>query len=685
MPRLPFCALLCLLSATMTPTHADEGMWTFDNPPVQALAEHYQFHVTPGWLEHLRLAAVNFSGASSSFVSAQGLLLTNHHVGFSCIEKLSKAGRDLVMNGFLARGRDQELPCPDTELKVLMSSADVSAAVFAAVKPEAAAETANTQRKTAIAAIEQACAAESKLRCEVVSLYHGSVYHLYRYQVWNDVRLVFAPEKQIAFFGGDPDNFVFPRFDLDMTIFRAYENGQPVKPASHLRWSREGVRENDLVFAAGHPYSTDRLDTVAQLESQRDLHFPLHIASAQRQRVLLTAFSARSQESARRAEHNLFGVENWLKAMLGEYKALRDDSLIRKKVADETALRKRYDELAQSGQDDPWRQVAAATHSLDARARELWAVGYGRRTLFALAGQIVELAHERRLPEGERLADYREAAIASLLPRLKSTAPIYQDLEIVRLAGQWEEAAELLGRDHPFVKRVLGGETPLAAATQLIEASGLDKAEQRVRLIEGGLAAVEATTDPLIVLARDIYPLRRALGKYAEVEVETPIKRAAEAIARARFRIHGDRLPPDATATLRLTYGRVAGYDADGILTPWKTNFLGLHARAAAFDQRPPFDLPPRWTELKERLDLATPLNFVTTLDIIGGNSGSPVVNRQGEWVGVIFDGNLEGLGNRFVYTDAKARALAVDARAIMEALVKVYGADDLARELRGE
>lgn len=683
MPRLPFCALLCLLSSATT--HADEGMWTFDHPPVQALAERYQFHVSPGWLEHLRLAAVNFGGASSSFVSAQGLLLTNHHVGFSCIEKLSKAGGDLVMNGFLARGRDQELPCPDTELKVLRSSADVSAKVFAAVRPEAAAEIANTQRKTAIAAIEQACAAETKLRCEVVSLYHGSIYQLYRYQVWHDVRLVFAPEKQIAFFGGDSDNFVFPRFDLDMAIFRAYENGRPVTPPSYLRWSREGVREHEPVFAAGYPRSTDRLDTVAQLESQRDLHYPLRIASARRQRALLTAFSARSPESARRAENNLFGVENWLKAMLGEYQALRDGELMRKKVAEEAALRKQYGELARSGDDDPWRRVAAATRSLDARARELWAVGYGRRSLFSLAGQIVELANERGLPEGERLEDYREAAIAGLLPRLKSTAPIYQDLEIARLAGQWEEAAELLGRAHPYVQRVLGGATPLAAATKLIEASGLDQAEQRVRLIEGGLAAVQASTDPLIALARDIYPLRRALGKYAEVEVDTPLKRAAEAIGRARFRIHGDRLPPDATATLRFTYGSVAGYDADGILTPWKTNFLGLQARAAAFDQRPPFDLPPRWTQRQERLDPAMPFNFVATLDIIGGNSGSPVVNRQGEWVGVIFDGNLEGLGNRFAYTDAKARALAVDGRAIMESLVKVYGADDLARELRGE
>ncbi|MBI3523808.1 MAG: S46 family peptidase [Betaproteobacteria bacterium] len=685
MPRLPLYALLCLLLATMTPAHADEGMWTFENPPAQALAERYRFSVTPAWLEHLRLAAVNFSGASASFVSPQGLLLTNHHVGFACIEKLSKAGSDFVMNGFLARSREQELPCPDTEIKVLQSSEDVSAKVFAAVQPTASDEVANTQRKTAIAGIEQACAKTSKLRCEVVSLYHGALYHLYRYKVWHDVRLVFAPEKQIAFFGGDPDNFVFPRYDLDFAIFRAYQNGQPVKPASYLHWSREGIQEHELVFAAGHPYSTDRLDTVIQLESLRDLHYPLRIASAQRQRAVLTAFAARSPESARRAENNLFGVENRIKALQGEYKALNDGKLMRKKTEEETALRKSYRELAQAGDGDPWRQIAVATSQLDARARELWAVTYGRHTLFSLAGQIVELAHERLLPEGERLEDYREAAIASLLPRLKSNAPIYKDLEIARLAGQWQEAADLLGRDHPFVRRVLGDATPLAAATALIEASKIDRAEQRVRLIEGGVAAVEASTDPLIVLARDIYPMRRALQKFAEIEGETPIKRAAEIIGRARYRAYGDRLAPDATATLRLTFGSVSGYDADGILTPWKTNFLGLQARAAAFDERPPFDLPPRWTQGLRRLAPATPLDFVSTLDIIGGNSGSPVVNRQGEWVGLIFDQNLEGLGNRFVYSDVKARAVAVDARAIMEALVKVYGADDLARELRGE
>jgi len=672
-------ALLPLFSLSAV---ADDGLWTFDAPPLAALETRHQFKPAASWLEHLRLAAVRFGGGSASFVSPRGLVLTNHHVGNSCIRKLSSEKRDLIKTGFHARNETEELPCPDTELRVLHSMSEVSREVLASQKPGMSGDDANKARKTAIAELERRCMDQSRLRCEVISLYHGAAYHLYRSYVWKDVRLVFAPEKEIAFFGGDPDNFVFPRFDLDLALFRVYENGKPVSPPKFLKTATTGVQESDLVFAAGHPHTTDRLFTVAELEAQRDLDYPLHIASAKRQRAMLLAFGAASPEAARRAEQVLFGTENWLKAMLGEYKTLRDPSFFAAKREEERRFRQEARKTDASA--DPWTRIAAITAKRAAKAREIWAVDYGYRTLLRSAGEIVEIAYETDLPEGERLSEYRGAELPRLKQRLEADYPIHQDLETARLAEYWTEAQELLGSEHAFVKTVLNGRTPAAAAQVRVAASQLDSAAERRRLLAGGIKAVEASRDPLIVLAREIYPLRRALARFAEVEVETPAKQAAEELGRLRFAVFGKDVPPDATGTLRLSFGVVKGYDADGVLTPWKTNFGGLFARHDAFDGKPPFSLPQSWNDARGKLNPATPFNFVSTIDIIGGNSGSPVVNRAGELVGLIFDGNLESLGNRFGYTETSARSLAVDARAILEALETVYGAKALAAEMRG-
>lgn len=661
---------------------ADDGLWLFDAPPLARLEARHQFKPTPAWLDQLRLAAVSFGGGSASFVSPRGLVLTNHHVGNSCIRKLSSEKRDLIQAGFHARTEAEELPCPDTELRVLHSTSNVTREVLAGLKPGMSADEANKARKTAIADLERRCGDQSRLRCEVITLYHGAAYHLYRSHVWKDVRLVFAPEKEIAFFGGDPDNFVFPRFDLDLAFFRVYEHGKPIQSPKFLNLALTGAREGDLVFAAGHPHSTDRLFTVAELEAQRDLDYPLRIASAKRQRAMLLAFGAVTGEASRRAEQVLFGTENWLKAMLGEFKTLRDPNFLSAKREEEKRFRdeaRRVDPRA-----DPWTRIAAITAKRRAKAAESWAVDYGYRTLFRAAGEIVEIAYESALPEGERLSEYRGAELPRLKQRLEADYPIYKDLETARLAEYWTEARELLGAGHPFVKAALLGRSPLEAAQLRVEPSRLDASAERKRLLAGGIRAVEASTDPLIVLAREIYPLRRALARYAEIEVETPAKQAAEELGRLRFTVFGQDVPPDATGTLRLSFGTVKGYDAEGVLTPWKTNFGGLFARHDAFDGLPPFSLPARWLEARGKLKAQTPFNFVTTVDIIGGNSGSPVVNRKGELVGLIFDGNLESLGNRFGYTETAARSLAVDTRAILEALETVYGASALVKEMRG-
>lgn len=677
--RLALSAALAL--ACGRPAWADEGMWTLDSPPIEQIRQRYGVALTPDLLNHLRQSAVNF-GASGSFVSARGLMLTNHHVAASCIDKLSSAGRDLTRHGHLARTPAEELRCPGGTARVLMAIEDVSSTVQQAAAAGATDEQKNARRKAAIAELEAKCRAGSGLTCEVVSLYSGSLYHLYRFKEWDDVRLVFAPEAQAANFGGDADNFVYPRFAFDFALMRVYEGGKPVQSTQHLALASRPLAEGDPVFVVGHPGRTFRLRTLAQLKSQRDIALPLQLASAKAQQDLLHAYSARSPEAARQAQDVLFGVENWLKGTRGAHAALSTPAVMERKSAEEAEFRAGYARLGLGG--DPWAQVEAAVDRYNARAKELWAVGYGRRTLFEHAGHLVELSHERLLPESQRLRAYRDAEVPDIERGLKAEVPIYKDLEIARLAGQFQEAQQLLGAGHPFVQAVLGGASPQASAEALVRGSGLDQARERAALLTGGVAAIEASQDPLIRLARAVYPMRRELAKFEEEQIDTPIAQAAQSLGQARFAIHGKAVPPDATATLRLAYGRVAGYESHGIRMPWKTTFGGLYARADGFDNKPPFDLAPKVQQARARVDSRMPLNFVTTADITGGNSGSPVVNQRGEWVGLIFDGNLDSLGGRYAYTDAQARAVAVDARAILHALDHIYGAGKLAQELRG-
>jgi hypothetical protein len=672
-----------LLAITSLAAHADDGMWTFDNPPVDQVQQRYGVTLTPGLLKHLQHAAVNY-GASGSFVSANGLMLTNHHVALGCIEQLSSASRDLVARGFVANHAAQELRCPGGTAKVLHSTEDVTAAVRQAMSTGQDDEQRNALRKQAIADIEKRCG-DAKLgrRCEVVSLYSGSLFHLYRFKEWDDVRLVFAPEFQAAFYGGDPDNFVYPRFALDFALMRVYENGRPVRPPQFLKLADKPLAEGDPVFVIGHPGRTDRLQTLAQLQNHRDVLLPLHMASAEAQQKLLHAYSQRSPEAARQAVDRLFGTENWLKSMRGELSALKEPEVMAAKQADEARFRSAY--AGQGLKDDPWADVEAAVARHAAKAKELWAVGYGYKTILTHAGHLVELAYERGLPESQRLADYSDAALPDVERKLKAGAPLYKDLEIARLAGQFSEAQALLGPDHRFVKAVLGSDTPEAAAERWVRGSRLDDVAVRKALLEGAVKAIEASDDPLIRLAREIYPLHREIARFKEEKIDTPIEHAADRLGRARFAIYGRDLPPDATATLRLSYGKVAGYESHGQATPWKTTFGGLLARADSFDGKQPFDLPPSMQKARSRIDNRRPLNFVTTADIIGGNSGSPTVNRRGELVGLMFDSNLEALGGRFIYTDKQARSIAVHADAIVYALEQVYGAAGLARELQGK
>ena len=677
-----------VLAAAAAPRALDEGMWTFDDPPLDALEERYGFRPSPEWLEHLRLASVRLNdGGSGSFVSPDGLVLTNHHVGHEAISELSTPERDLVSDGFLARTRAEELACPDLEMNVLVGIEDVTARVHGAVAEGASEAEARTQREAEIARIEKESMDATGLRSDVIELYRGGRYALYRFKKYTEIKLVFAPEAQAAFFGGDPDNFTFPRYCLDMCLFRAYENGQPASTPHHLRWSTEGPEEGELVFVSGNPGSTGRLSTVAQLEYLRDHYYPLVLRSFVARREALLAYGAQGEEQTRQAAGELFSIDNSIKALGGYHQSLLDEQAMARKIADEAALRARV-----AGDPDLAREVGSAWDDVarvqeEARTRgaaEFLSNVRGSR-LFTIARHVVRLVDELQKPNDQRLPEYRDSALPSLELELYSDAPIYPALEEVALTTWLELTERELGAEHALVQAIASASGPSEASAARAEGSRLLDPAHRRALVEGGPQAVQQSDDPLIRLARALDPLSRELRRWREDEVRSVEERAGARIARARFALLGSSVYPDATFTLRLSFGTVRGFEVAGWNVPWKTTFHGLLERAASFDGEMPYTLPPAFAAATERLDRDTPLNFVCTADIIGGNSGSPIVDRDANLVGLVFDGNIQSLGNRFVYDETVARTVAVHSAGMLEALRNVYGAENLVTEVLGE
>ncbi|HUE85844.1 MAG TPA: S46 family peptidase [Vicinamibacterales bacterium] len=687
MKRLLLSAVFLYICAGI---HADEGMWTFDHVPRAEIAKRYGVQITDQWLNRLQRSVVRLeTGCTASFVSPDGLVLTNHHCISTCLADNSTAERDLVANGHIAERREDEMRCQGAQASVLVSTENLTDRVTKAIAGIPAAEVA-TARNKVVTTLESECEeaatkSGSPLACETVTLYQGGQYWLYKYKRYDDVRLAFAPEHAIAAFGGDPDNFQFPRWCLDMALLRVYENGKPASTPTHLTFDWDGAEDKEPVFVAGHPGTTERLLTVEQLKTQRNVVLPFWLLRFSELRGRLAQYSKTSDEAERTALDYLGAIENAHKVRRMQLFALLDDRMMEQKIEAERKLRERVaaDPALKAAGGDPFDIIARA----EQRYREIlipytWLEGGAgfNSDLFSYARQLVRAAEERTKPNASRLREYTDSSLAQLRPALEAKTPVYPDLEKVRLSYSLERMREYLGPDHPVIKAVLGTRSPDQRAEELVSGSTLADPAVRMKLFEGGYAAITASKDPMILLAREVDQEARRLRRIYQEEVEGPERVAQQQIAEARFRIYGTDIYPDATFTLRLSYGTVSGWNEAGTRVEPFTRLGRMYERATG---APPFELPKRWLEAGQRLDMNTRANFVTTNDIIGGNSGSPVVGAHGRIVGLVFDGNIHSIAGSYWFDPEMNRTVAVHPQFIRAALGQVYPAGALGKELR--
>ena len=679
---------LSLIALITAPSFADEGMWTFDNLPHEQLKARYNFSPDKAWVNHVQRAAVSLGGCSASFVSKSGLVMTNHHCIAGCLQQISSPTKNYLAEGFLARKPEQELQCPATEVSQLQQITDVTATMHGATKGLEGEAFQNAQNALT-AKLTSECQGDNKatVRCSVVTLYQGGQYHLYRYHRYSDVRLVWAPEDVASNFGGDPDNFNFPRYGLDSAMLRAYENGKPAVVSDFFPFSAAGAKADELVFTVGTPGRTNRLLTVSQLETLRDVVSIKSIKRGYELRGVLTQFRKLGTEQSRVATNDLFFLENGMKVTSGNLEALQSPALMERKRADEAALKKfvASNPKLKAEIGDPWTAIAKA----QARIREIgpeYEAMEGARTFntryFGIARTLLRGAEERSKPDAQRLPEFASSRQPLAERQLFSPAPIYPEFEKLKLEFSLTKLRETLGTDHPFVKQVLGQESPEQMAKRLIDGTKLGDVAVRKALWAGDKQALALADDPFIKLVRDIDAGARAMRKRYESEVTAVEKKNTELIAKARFAYLGTKTYPDATGTLRLSFGAVKGWQERGTPVPPFTDFAGAFDRHTGAE---PYALPASFLAAKDKINLAQNYNFVTTNDIIGGNSGSPMINAKGEIVGLAFDGNVHSHGGGFWMDSTLNRAVGVTSGGIQEALKSIYNATELLNEISGK
>lgn len=683
--RFATLAFAAGLALGLHSVRADEGMWLLTSPPAAVLKSKHNFEPSKEWLLHMQRSVVRFeTGGTGSLVSADGLVMTNHHVGSDSIAKLSTPENDLLARGFLARTHAEELKCPDLELRVLWEIEDVTEKVRGSEKPGMSTADAGAARRKAMSELEKASLEKTGLTSQVVTLYQGGKYHLYRYKSFTDVRLVFAPEQAIAFFGGDTDNFEFPRFNLDCAFFRIYENGKPLKAENFLKWSANGAADGESVFVFGHPGRTRRLYTTDHLKFLRDVEVPERLNRTRRSEIILQGFAGRGAKFDYMAKDDIHGVANGRKVITGLLQGLQDPRLMSTKAAAESDLRSFIE------QSDKAREWGSAFKAITNAQNAHRAFQVERQTINALAGSgalmsrahtILQLGTELAKPSSERLTEYGDSRLPAVYLNLYSPEPLYAELEIEKLASGLGLIAERLGGDHPIVVAALDGKSPRDRAAEAIAGTKLFDVAARKALVEGGTKAIDASNDPLIAIAKAIEPRWRELRKQFDDTVDSAEKASYAKLAAARFAKFGESVYPDATFTLRMSLGTVKGVERDK--TPAFTTFGGAFERAAERSEQVDFKLPESWNKAKASLDLKTPFNLIADCDIIGGNSGSPMVNKAGEVVGLIFDGNVYSLTGDVFFDPVNSRSVAVDSRGLITAIDKVYGAAELVKELR--
>ena len=659
------------------PAAAEEGMWTFDAFPQEQVRQTYGWAPDQAWLDNVQSAAIRLTnGCSASFVSPDGLILTNHHCISSCLFDNSTEAADLLEDGFIAERREDEKLCPGQQAEVVSQITDVTSQVQRAFDGLTG-EALTRARDAEIARIEaENCPDQATTRCQVVTLFGGGQFKLYTYRKYSEVRLAWAPEARAASFGGDPDNFNFPRYSLDASFLRAYEDGRPVATPQHLRWNPRAPQEDELTFVVGNPGSTARLSTQSQLAFEREVRLPVLVATISELRGRLIAAMDQSPERMREGTDTLSSIENTLKVQLGRTRALGDPAFTDRLAQAEGELRQMSADNAAIG--DPWgevEQAITAYRALYVPQRFTQPSG----DLYGYARNLVFAAQERAKPNAQRLPGYTDSALPLLEKRLTDERPVYQWLDELIMEWSLSKAREYLGADDSDTRLLLGRESPEQLAEQLVAGTRLADADYRRELWEGGLAAIEASDDPMIQYALRLEPRQRQLQQLVDERTSGPLATAGARLADARFAAYGDSLYPDATFTLRISYGRVTGWEERGRQVPFATLMGGTFERATG---NPPFDLAPGFADAREAIDPDVVYDFVTTNDIIGGNSGSPVIDRAGTVIGAAFDGNIHSLGGNYGYDGTMNRTVAVSAQAVQEALETIYPAPALVEEL---